>query len=250
MHWIDRFAYNNRIRRLDPVYKAGFSLALMLLCLALNSIWFSAFLTLLAVCLSICWAGLPAAFVLKLLFTETGFLLFAVLGVALSIGTQPVAGGLPLGPLWFNISRQSALLALNLLLRALGCAAAMNFLALSTPMIDLIDLLRRLRVSETLIDLMTLIYRFIFTLLESLERMLLASEVRLGFNGWRRSMHSAAAIGANLFMEAYRRSRRLEIALQGRGWQGSFRVLPQVYEKLKFPWARARSQTVFKESKK
>ena len=36
MHWIDRYAYSNRIRKLDPAYKAGFSLALIALCLVID----------------------------------------------------------------------------------------------------------------------------------------------------------------------------------------------------------------------
>jgi len=238
MHWIDRYAYSNRIRKLNPAYKAGLSLIVILACLIIDRSPVSVAVIFLATSLSIFWAGLPAGFVIKVLTAEGSFLLFGVLGVAVSINTVPVQGGLVIGPFWVNVTPETIDLAVRLLLRALGCTAMMNFLALTTPMVDLIDLLKRMHVSEILIDLMTLIYRFIFTLLDSLDRMILAQEVRMGFNGWRNSLQSTANIGANLFIEALRRSRRLETALEGRGWDGSFRVLPQEYEKLKWPWKR------------
>jgi cobalt/nickel transport system permease protein len=236
MPWVDRYAYTNRICQLDPAYKAGLSLMVMLACLVVDRPVVSGGIILLEAALSIFWAGLPAGFVVQLLTGEGSFLLLGVLGVAVSLNTTPTNGGWGLGPVWITATPDTLYLAVTLLLRSLGCVSAMNFLALTTPMVDLIDLLRRMRLSELLIDLMTLIYRFIFTLLDSLDRMVLAQEVRMGFNGWRNSLQSTANIAANLFMETLRRSRRLEMALEGRGWDGSLRVLPQKYEQPKWPW--------------
>lgn len=232
MHWIDRFAYNNRIRRLDPVYKAGFSLLVIVLCLVSALPWVNVALMVVVICFSILWAQLPARSVFKLLMAEGSFLVFGVLGVAVSITTRSSPGAISVGPFWLNVTADSINLAFKLLTRSLGCAAAMNFLALTTPMVDLIDLFRRIHVPDLLIDLLTLIYRFIFTLMDCLDRMMLAQKVRLGFNGWGGTLRSAGEIAANLFIEAFRRSQKLDIALQGRGWDGSLRVLPQEYEPL------------------
>lgn len=186
--------------------------------------------------LSVAWARLPAGFVLRLMLAEGGFLVAGVLGVAVSISTPPSLDAAALGPFWLNLTPASLYLASMLLARSLSCAVAMNFLALTTPLVDLVDLLRRAHAPDLLIDLMTLIYRFIFTLLDCPDRMVTAQEVRMGFSGWRTSLHSAAQIGANLFIEAFRRSRRLETALEGRGWDGSsLHVLPQEYEHLRWP---------------
>lgn len=230
MRLIDRYAYSNRIHRLHPGYKAACSFAAIAVCLGLNRPLASLMILGLMLGLTIFWARLPGRFVLGLILAEGSFLLFSVLGVAVSLGAGPSPGGFALGSLWVNVSVASLWQAVNLLNRALACAAAMNFLSLTTPIVDLMDLLRQLRVPDLIIDLMTLIYRFIFALLESIDRMLLAQDVRLGYRGWRNSLRSAAQIGANLFIEAFRRSQRLEIALQGRAWDGTLRVLPQEYE--------------------
>lgn len=238
MRWIDRFAYGNRIRGLDPAYKAGFSLAVLVLGLGLDRPTVSLGLMIGVIALSILWAGLPAGFVLRLLLVEGGFLVVGVLGIAVSINTITSPGAVALGPFWLNVTPASIYLALKLLLRSLGCASAMNFLALTTPLVDLIDLFRRMHVPDLLIDLMTLIYRFTFTLMDCLDRMVLAQEVRLGFQNMQRGLYSAGQIGANLFIEAFRRSQKLETSLEGRCWDGTLRVLPQEYE----PLIRARPQ--------
>ena len=232
MRWIDRYAYGNRIRRLNPAYKAGFSLSVILVCLVLNDPLVCALALVIVLGLAVFWAGLPASFFLKVLLTEGSFLLVGVLGVAVSLSTIPSGSGLKVGFLWLLVTPDSLMNAVSLFMRSLSCAAALNFLAFTTPLVDLVDLLRRLKVPAILIDLMALIYRFIFILMDSFERMLHAQEVRLGFNGWRNSLHSAAQIGTNLFIEAFRRSRKLEKALQGRGWDGHLNVLPQEYQSL------------------
>lgn len=230
MHLLDRYAYSNRIHRLHPAYKAGCSLLAMAACLGINRLFASLSILIFMLSLTVFWAGLPGRFVLKLSLAEGGFLLAGVLGVAISVSSVPNPDALAVGSLWFNLSAGSAWMAVDLLARSLGCVAAMNFLALTTPMVDLMDLLRRMRVPSLLVELMGLMYRFIFVLLDSLDRMILAQKVRLGFRNWRSSLHNAAQIGANLFIEAFRRSQKLEIALQGRAWDGSLRVLPQEYE--------------------
>jgi cobalt/nickel transport system permease protein len=137
-----------------------------------------------------------------------------------------------IGPLWLSSSPASLYLGISLIARALGAASAMNFLALTTPMVDIVELFRRLHVPEEIIDIMTIIYRYIFVLLGSLERMRMAQDSRLGYQTtYFRAMNSAALLGSQLFIDAYQRSKRLQIALQSRGYTDSLKVLPARYSK-------------------
>jgi cobalt/nickel transport system permease protein len=242
MQLIDHFAYSNSSRAVDPMYKASFALLVMVLCLVLDR----PLVGLLAVAwmwgLATCWARLPALLFGRVLLAEGLFLLLAVTGIALSLGTTPVQGGWnwSCGPLWMGCSALSLETAARLASRALGGAAAMNFLALTTPLVDLIDALRRLRTPALLIDLMTLIYRFIFTLLESLTTMRTAQESRLGYVNFRRGMSSAGILAGQLFVDACHRSRRLQVALESRGFYGDLRVLPSEYRRDRWlPWLGA-----------
>jgi cobalt/nickel transport system permease protein len=44
-------------------------------------------------------------------------------------------------------------------------------------------------------------------------------------------LRSAGLLGSQLFLDAYRRSQRLQMALESRGLAGSLRVLPLAYRR-------------------
>lgn len=238
MHIIDRYAYSNTLRQIDPAQKGGLAVLAILLCLLLDRPAVGLLTMAWMLALTTLWARVPTVAFGRALLAEGLFLLLSVAGVAISVSlSQSGPAAWQLGPLWLSTSPAALGLAARLLTRTLGCAAALNFLILTTPLTDLIELLRRLHVSETAIELMMIIYRAIFVLLESLERMRTAQDARLGFSSPRRAMHSAAMIASELFLDAYRRSRRLQIALESRGLDGALRVIPLDYTTDRRVWS-------------
>lgn len=243
MHIIDRYAYTNRLRQIDPAYKTGLALTVLLFCLVLDEplvgLAAAGWMYVLAVRL----AGLSARVFGRVLLAEATFLVLTTVGIVLSFSLVDPRGvsswAWQLGPLWLSSSPASLYQGVSLVTRALGAASAMNFLALTTPLVDMVELFRRWHVPAILIDLMTVIYRFIFVLLESLNRMYMAQDSRLGYNtSYFRAMNSAALLGSRLFIDAYRRSQRLQVALESRGFAGDLRVLPSTYRSdRKIIWA-------------
>jgi len=231
MDWIDRFAYSNRLRFVHPGQKSGLALLVIALCLALNEplvgLLAAAWMTVLAVA----WARLPLRVFGAAVLTEGFFLVFAVLSIAVSIHA-----GSSRWPLAFSITPESFAAAQLPFTRALGSATAMLFLAFTTPLVDLLDLGRRAGAPVLLLDLATLIYRFIFVLLESLQRMVIAQETRLGYANMRRAMNSAALVASRLLIDTYQRSQRLQTALESRGYTGDLRVLPAEYQRSRLIW--------------
>lgn len=236
---IDCHVYANRGRDVDPAQKGVLVLLVLSLCLLLDRP---------AVGLLACgwmwalvyfWAGLPSRVFGRVLFGQAAFLLLAVLGVAVSIGPvpKPPSGWMvQVGPIAVGTSLESLDLALHLATRALGGVAALDFLVLTTPLVDIVELLRRMRMSTLLIDVVTLTYRFIFILLESLDRMHNAQDSRLGYSSFRNSMASLGLLGCRLFVDAYHRSKRLEVALESRGFSGDLRVLAANYRSDRALW--------------
>lgn len=115
--------------------------------------------------------------------------------------------------------------AVQLAVRALAATLAMFTLACSTPMIDLLSGLRRLRVPDPLIEIAALIYRFSFGLLESAGAVHAAQEARLGYATRGAAMRSASMGVAALFVRSWERARRLEDGLAGRGYVDALRTL-------------------------
>ncbi|HEU4329059.1 MAG TPA: cobalt ECF transporter T component CbiQ [Roseiflexaceae bacterium] len=242
MRLLDRYAYACAIRRVDPAQKAALALLAILLCLLLDRPAVGLLAVLWMLALAALWARVPAAVFVRVLCAEAAFLALSVLGVALSagMGVPAAVWAWRIGPLWVGSSPAALETTLRLVARALGCASALNFLILTAPMVDLIDLLRRLRVSETLIDVMMITYRAIFILLDSMGRMYAAQDARLGYRDARRALRSAALLASGLFLDAFRRSRRMQLALECRGMDGPLRVLPAQYVRDgRTPWLAA-----------
>lgn len=233
MEIIDRFAYTNRLRPVDPLYKVSLAGLTLVLCLALNSVAVGVLSIAWMFALAVLVARIPARVFLGVLLAEGMFLALTTVGVALSVTVRDPTGlaewAWRAGPLWLSSSPEQVRSAVTLVARALGCVSAMNFLSLTTPLVDLIDVARRLRFPPVLVDIMTVIYRFIFVLLESLERMRTAQESRMGYANFRCAISSAALLATRLFIETYQRSRRLQTALESRGYGADLRVLPSAY---------------------
>ena len=241
----DRYAYNNRLRSVDPAYKAALALAVLLICLAANRPAIGLLAAVWMYVLATALAGLPGRVMARLLLAELLFLALASVGIAVGIhgsaSAAPASGWtIPLGRLSIFSSPEMLGTSLNAVFRALGATAALNFLALTTPLVDLVNLLRRAHAPVLLIDLMTVTYRFIFILFGTLERIYTAECCRLGYSSSRRSLVSAGRLGGRLFIDAYRRSQRLQIALDARGFDGELRVLPRTYNaSLELTWLGA-----------
>ncbi len=232
VHTIDHYAYGNALRRVDPAQKGGLTVLAIILCLLLDRPTVGLVTLGWMFALTVLWARVPPHVFGRTLLAEGLFLILSVMGVAISVSLNP-----PeihrivwhIGGLWVSTDHEAIRVAYHLFTRALGCAAALNFLILTTPLTDLIELMRRLHVPETLIELMTLIYRTIFVLLESMQRMALAQAVRLGYSSPGRALRSTALLGSQLFLDAYRRSQRMQTALKSRGIEGTLRMLPLDY---------------------
>ena len=239
MHGIDQLAYGSVIRDMDPKYKFGLTTLVVMLCLILNCPAAGILAVVWAWGLAVIWARIDSRVFGRLLLAEGTFLALTVIGIAVNIGTAPIRPMLvefQVGTFWLTVTPATFATAVLLVARAFGCAAAMNFLALTTPMVDLIDLMRRVHVPDLLIELFTLIYRFIGALSESLERMYTAQDSRLGYSSLRRSMTSVGLLGSQLFIDAYRRSQRLQLALDSRCYDGQLRVLPGRYRSFGYIW--------------
>lgn len=170
-------------------------------------------------------ARVPARLYLAVLLPPLGFLALSTLTMLVAVDTG--------GPHW----NPAALpLALTTALRALAMLAALLSLTLTTPLPQLLGLLRRLRVPAPLLDLMALCYRMLFVLRQAWDEGLAAQGARLGYSGTRVAWRSLGLLTARLAVQVWQRATALDQAAQARGYDGTLRFLPAVYP-------RARRQT-------
>ena len=109
--------------------------------------------------------------------------------------------------------------------RSLAAMAALLGLVLTTPLPDLIGLLRRLKTPEVLLDLMVLCYRMLFVFASATEDIRQAQQARNGYSTHRRSLHSLGQLTANLALQIWLRARALQQAVLARNGDGPLRFL-------------------------
>jgi cobalt/nickel transport system permease protein len=114
--------------------------------------------------------------------------------------------------------------------RSLACLTALLFLALTTPLTDIIALLRRCKLPETLLDLMTLCYRTLFVLSEAVHETITAQSARLGYMTLTISLRSLGVLVSNLMVQVWQRSLALHTAAQSRNNDGALRFLGSRYD--------------------
>ncbi len=221
MFAIDRHAWTNRWRDRHP----GERLLLAgggLLILSLLPVFTAAPLILLVMSVAtVAGAGIPARDLLAFMAIPAGFLLTGVPFLAISLDLDD---GMRLA-----FSSAGAMTALEVTLRALAALSCLALLALTTPVVELVVLLRRLGVPSAIVEIMLLIYRLIFLFMEQAITGQHAQAARQGYSTFGRSLRSLGQLVATLLQRALQRARRLETGLAARGFEGELRVLSPVH---------------------
>lgn len=223
---IDRHAHTNRLRRVPPAEKLCLAGAALLVSLAGGPP--VPLLVLAAMAgVTVLWAGIPWRYYLRLLAVGSGFLVLGLPAVALKVGPggEGLLWGVRVGALCLGLDRVGVWQAAHLLARCLGALSGLYFLALTTPVTEILLLLRRLRLPGLLLELMGLVYRYLFVLLETARAIYVSQAARGGYASWGRAFRSLGLLVSVLFVRAHHRALALFTALSARGYSGSLTVV-------------------------
>jgi cobalt ECF transporter T component CbiQ len=112
--------------------------------------------------------------------------------------------------------------AMLIYVRATAALLLMFSFAVSTPVPHLAQALRTLRLPSVFVEMMVLIYRYTFLLMESADKMRLAAECRFGYSSYKRSMSTTSKLAAGIFLRSLDTAERGQVALQCRNYRGEF----------------------------
>lgn len=181
--------------------------------------WIIPVIVLVGCCIVALWpAGIDARLWFGVLAAPVAFLLTSAASIALVLGGD---GGL------LSVTTESLSRAATVFLRGAAGTAGVLLLACTTPMVDVIAGLQRLRVPEPLLDVTALTYRLLFVLADVAVTIHRAQAGRLGHDGFRRSLRSTASLASAVLVRSWDRATRLTEGLAGRGFEGSLRTLPR-----------------------
>lgn len=221
MTTVDRLAHTNAWSRRHPVDKMVLAGGLLVLSLVLPPVPGAVFVLAGALGAALFGARIPAASYARLMAVPAAFILSSGLVLALSLRIDPGGPVLALSP-----GGVTAAIAVSL--RATAALASLLLLMTTTPIGDLLGLLRVARVPPPLVDVVLLVYRFIMLVIGAAGAIRTAQAGRLGYSSVRRSIRSTGLLAAALLPRSLAHGRRLEIGLAARASDGNLRVLSSV----------------------
>lgn len=230
MFEIDTLCYHSNLREKNAGVKFAFAVLTLFICVWNRSIVIATITFVTAGFLTVCVGGIPAARYIRLLSIPFFFLLLSTFTIVINLSKIPLSGyAIPVGNFYLTAGQDTLFFAAQLFCTALGAVSCLYFLSLSTPMTDLIAVLKRLHYPSLLIELMLLIYRFLFILAELAASISTAQKARLGNRNFRTAFSSFGSLLSVLFIRAVQRSGRLYDAMESRCYDGTIRVLHRQY---------------------
>lgn len=215
---IDRLAYTNGWSRRHPLDKLVLAGGFVIASVALPSPLGPGFV-LAAALAAMAAARLDLWEIARLMAVPAGFIVSGavVLALALRLDQHGVS---------VEVSADGVTAAVRVSLRALAATASLLLLVTTTPITDLLALLRKARLPVPIVDVVMLVYRFIMLVAVIAERTRLSQSSRLGYAGLARGVRSAGLLAASLLPRSLERAQRLQLGLDARAYQGDLRVLP------------------------
>ena len=234
---IDTLAYSSRLRHLPPAQKLWLAIAVLLLALITHYPvqivifgWMSVWI--------VVYAGIPAQIygsmllgVLTFLVTSLPALILDYTGVNSPVVQADALWQLDLWGGHLYLSRQGLFQAVEVVFRSLASTAALFFIVLTIPVIELATTCGRWGCPPILIELLLLAYRFIFLLSDTAQQIITAQIARGGYRTQKLAMNSLSLLIRQLIQRTASRYQQLALGVKARGFEQEFRFWqPDVYQ--------------------
>lgn len=230
MMMIDKLAYSSKLRNKHPALKAAFAVGTLLICVGARSFIVSLMTLIIIGGLTVLSGRISFLRYLKLLSLPFGFLILGTAAIMVNITDHPLdLFSLQVGTTYLAVSHHSLREGAVLAATALASVSCLYFLTLSTAMLDILNLLRRLHCPKLMVELMLLIYRYLFVVMDMAKAITVSQHCRLGNRDFRTELHSAGQLFAVLLIKSLKRSSLLFDAMESRCYDGEIRVLYEYY---------------------
>ena len=210
---IDKLCYRSKLRYVSAAEKLLYAVSSLMICVLTRSYAAALIVFIANGILTVGKGKIPLSCYVRLLMIPI-------------VSKVPMdAFAVPVGEIYITASRESAFWAVNLCITALAAVTCLYFLSLNTTMTDILGALRKMHMPRLLIELMMLIYRFVFILLHTASAIMTAQEARLGNRDYRTQLRAFGKMLTALFFISLRKANALYDAMEARGYDGTINVL-------------------------
>ncbi|WP_028548544.1 cobalt ECF transporter T component CbiQ [Paenibacillus sp. UNC451MF] len=229
---IDVISYSNELRAVSPMWKSGFAALLILLSYMSHPIvqlllfvWISIWIA--------AYAKVPLTLYFLLLCSSLLLFVTSLPAILLEIHSleseQNIGHGLVLISYshWTLYLNPTGLqLAVKLFCRIIACLSASLLLILTTPMSELFQVMKKLRMPSLVLEIMLITYRFLFLLLDTAHDMYMSQRARGGQQGFKGRLKDTAILIVRMFAKTMQRYQGLANGMVSRGFTEDIQMAP------------------------
>lgn len=216
---IDEYAYNSKLKNWNSSLKVLFSFVIMILSICSRNAVVPILIAISAGTITICYGNISTREYLSFMRIPLLFLIMASLAILLDFN---FTGGFSITILHENIYR-----AVYISCKAVGAVSSMYMMSFSTPVTEIIAVLGKLKLPFIIVELMNLMYKYIFVLLDSQAKMKNSAAARLGYCNYKTSLKTFGLICGNLFAVSLRKASDCYNAIESRCTSGKIKFMCQ-----------------------
>lgn len=222
---IDRYAYTNSLTDTNPNLKFGLVSVSLILTIGFKNLYLNSLIFILMTILIVLIAKIPIKAYLKVLKIPMSFLILSMFTILISISKKDILlYSFKTFDFYIGMDESSINTTIKLFTTAMAGISASFFLSLTTPLIDIIKVFKTIKVPNVMIELLVLIYRFIFIFLEESRAIYHSQEIRFGYISFKKSIESIALLLRSLLLRVFLRYEYMTISLDCRLYNGEFKI--------------------------
>lgn len=223
---IDKLAYSSAIRHKSPFLKCAFAVGTLLICVAARSFVISFIVLAMMGCVTIFFSRTSYYHYIKFMITPFAFLALGTVAIAVNLTDVPMdLLNIAVGSKYIAVSWSSLIYAVRLIIVSLASVSCLYFLILTTPMMDLLYVLRKLHCPSLIIEIMMLTYRYIFVLFDMASSIMTAQNCRLGNVSAKSAINGMGNMLSVILIRAMQKANLLFDAMESRCYDGEIKVL-------------------------
>ncbi len=238
-YFIEYASYNSNLRNYDTAGKLILSISMLFCGILGNSILSLIFILCIAIYLTVFKGGTDLIKYIKMYISPAIFIILGVLTISVNIYTERT--GIISLPFFANkficITENSIKFGILTALKSFTCISSMYFLILTTDIYKITCILQKLKLPTLIIELMFLIYHFIFVLSERRDFIILSQKSRLGYNGFKQSINSFAKAFSSIFILSSIKVSKIYNSLEARCFEGNFKFSKTDINKKEFVYS-------------
>lgn len=225
---IDFHAYASKIRPWSSTFKVCLSVLTVILCIVLNNTYVSIVVIISMGYLTVIKGGIPIAEYLHVLAIPIVFIFMSTFTIAIDFSKQPIGEfNLYLGFCYLFTTVEQLKKTAFLILKIFAAISALQMLTLSTPSSEIIYVLRKAHVPKIVVELMSLIYRYIFILMDVYTKMKNSAKSREGYCDFKTSCYTFGSIASNMFIISLGKANAYYDAMEARCYDGELLFLEE-----------------------